>query len=46
LNTTNTATLEFFNALEDAIDEDSFASLSADQEELNAAFTDAVSDYS
>lgn len=46
LNATNTATLNLFNALENAVDLDSFASLSASQEQLSAAFTDAINDYS
>jgi len=46
LNATSTATLDLFTALENAVDLDSFASLSASQEQLSAAFTDAINDYS
>ncbi len=46
LNTTNTETLSLFTALEDAIDESSFDSVSASQEQLGAAFTNAINDYS
>jgi len=46
LNTTNTETLNFFTALEDAIDENSFDFVSASQEQLGAALTDAINDYS
>jgi len=46
LSTTNTSTLNLFNALENAVDLDSFASVPASQEQLSAAFTDAINDYS
>jgi hypothetical protein len=46
LNTTNTETLNLFTAIEDAIDENSFDSVSASQEQLGAAFTKAINGYS
>ncbi len=46
LNTGNAATLSLFNALVEAVNEDEFDTLSVAQEELQAAFTNAISDYS
>ncbi|KAE9368799.1 hypothetical protein N431DRAFT_428550 [Stipitochalara longipes BDJ] len=46
LNTANTATLSLFTALENAVNENEFDTLSVSQEELQAAFSNAISDYS
>jgi hypothetical protein len=46
LNTANTATDSLFTALINAADENSFDTLSVSQEELNSAFSNAISDYS
>lgn len=46
LNTANTATDSLFTALIDAVDENSFDTLSVAQEELASAFQNAISDYS
>ena len=46
LNELNTDTTDLFNALEDEVVTDEFAGLSASQEQISAALTDAISDYS
>jgi len=46
LNNVNTDTIEFFNALESEVVESAFSELSASQEQISAALSDAISDYS
>lgn len=46
LNTANTATLNLFTALEDTVNENSFDTVSAAQEQLGAAFSNAISVFS
>ena len=46
LNELNTETTDLFNALEDEVAIDSFAALSASQEQISAALADAIADYS
>jgi hypothetical protein len=46
LNELNTETTGLFNALEDEIAIDSFAAISASQEQISAALADAIADYS
>jgi len=46
LNTANTATDSLFTALIDAVNENSFDTLSVAQEELSSAFQNAITSYS
>ena len=45
LDTANAATLSLFGALEEAVNDDQFDTLSVAQEELQAAFNDSITKY-